>query len=292
VPVTARMLKQRILTALVLVLLMAWALFAWPQPAFAAFLGVFILVGAWEWTALCGLQKLSVRLLYVVLIGISGGALAASPSLLIKADSMWPLMALAVLWWFWAFIEVIAYQDVQHGFLASLPGKLLSGFFVLIPAWITPLALRELPQGLLPDGRWLTLYLLMIVWVADSGAYFAGHRWGKTKLAPHVSPGKTWEGVVGGLAAVLLLALLAGVFGWRFGVNELVVWVVLSLATAFVSVFGDLFESRAKRAAGVKDSGSILPGHGGVLDRIDAFTAAAPVFMLAWLLWRTPAGGL
>jgi len=173
-----------------------------------------------------------------------------------------------------------------------LPGKLLSGFFVLVPAWIAPLALRELPQGLLPDGRWLTLYLLMIVWVADSGAYFAGHRWGKTKLAPHVSPGKTWEGVAGGLAAVLLLALLAGVFGWRFGASELVIWVILSLVTAFVSVFGDLFESRAKRAAGVKDSGSILPGHGGVLDRIDAFTAAAPVFMLAWLLWRTPAGGL
>jgi phosphatidate cytidylyltransferase len=286
------MLKQRILTALVLIPLTVWALFAWPSLAFAAFLGVFILVGAWEWTALCGLQKLPARLVYVAFIGVSGGAFAVSPSLLIKAAWMWPLMALVVLWWLWAFIEVLAYQDVRQGFLASLPGKLLSGFFVLVPAWLAPLVLRDLPQGALPDGRWLTLYLLGIVWVADSGAYFAGHRWGRTKLAPHVSPGKTWEGVVGGQVAVLALALLAGVFGWRFTGNELVEWIALSLATAFVSVFGDLFESRAKRAAGVKDSGTIFPGHGGVLDRIDAFTAAAPLFTLAWLLWRTPAGGL
>jgi phosphatidate cytidylyltransferase len=292
VPVAVHMLKQRILTAMVLMPLTVWALFAWSALAFAVFLGVFILVGAWEWTALCGLQKLPARLVYVAFIGVSGGAFAASPSLLLKAVWMWPLMALVMLWWLWAFIEVLAYQDVRQGFLASLPGKLLSGFFVLVPAWLAPLVLRDLPQGTLPDGRWLTLYLLGIVWVADSGAYFAGHRWGRTKLAPHVSPGKTWEGVVGGLVAVLALALLAGVFGWRFAGNELVVWVTLSLTTAFVSVFGDLFESRAKRAAGVKDSGSIFPGHGGVLDRIDAFTAAAPVFTLAWLLWRTPAGEL
>jgi phosphatidate cytidylyltransferase len=285
------MLKQRILTALVLIPLTVWALFAWSSLAFAAFLGAFILVGAWEWSALCGLQALSVRLLYVVLIGISGGVLATSPTLLIKSSSMWPLMAVVVLWWMWAFIEVIRYQDVRQGFLASLPGKLLSGFFVLVPTWIAPLVLRDLAHGALPDGRWLTLYLLGVVWVADSGAYFAGHRWGKTKLAPHVSPGKTWEGVAGGLAAVLLLALPVGVFGWRFAANELVAWIALSLATAFVSVFGDLFESRVKRAAGVKDSGSIFPGHGGVLDRIDAFTAAAPLFTLVWLLWRTPAGG-
>jgi phosphatidate cytidylyltransferase len=285
------MLKQRILTALVLIALTVWALFAWPQPAFAAFLGVFILVGAWEWTALCGLQKLPVRLAYVALIGVVGGVLAASPVQLATPSLVWPVLAAVVLWWLWAFIELLAYLDARQGFLASLPGKLLSGFFLLLPAWIVPLVLRELPHAGLPDGRWLTLYLLGIVWVADSGAYFAGHRWGKTKLAPHVSPGKTWEGVAGGLAAVFALALTAGVFGWRFAGNELVAWIALSLATAFVSVFGDLFESRAKRAAGVKDSGTLFPGHGGVLDRIDAYTAAAPLFTLTWLLWQAPAGG-
>jgi len=286
------MLKQRILTALVLIVLTVWALFAWPQPAFAAFLGVFILVGAWEWTALCGLQKLTVRLAYVALIGVVGGVLAASPVQLATPSLVWPVLAAVVLWWLWAFIELLAYLDARQGFLASLPGKLMSGFFLLLPAWIVPLVLRELPHASLPDGRWLTLYLLGIVWVADSGAYFAGHRWGKTKLAPHVSPGKTWEGVAGGLAAVFALALTAGVFGWRFAGNELVAWIALSLATAFVSVFGDLFESRAKRAAGVKDSGTLFPGHGGVLDRIDAYTAAAPLFTLTWLLWQAPTGGL
>jgi phosphatidate cytidylyltransferase len=286
------MLKQRILTALVLIAFIVWALFAWPQLAFAAFLGFFILIGAWEWTALCGLQKLPERLLYVALIGVSGGLLASSPALLIKASSMWPLLAVVVFWWLWAFIEMLVYRDARQGFLASLPGKLLSGFFILLPAWLVPLMLRDLPHGSMPDGKWLTLYLLAIVWAADTGAYFAGHRWGKTKLAPHVSPGKTWEGVAGGLAVVLAFAITVGAFGWRFAGNELAIWVALSVTTGFVSVFGDLFESRAKRAAGVKDSGTIFPGHGGVLDRIDAFTAAAPMFALAWLLWRTPSGGL
>jgi len=286
------MLKKRILTALVLIPLTVWALFSWPQPAFAAYLGVFILIGAWEWTSLCGLQNLPARLLYVVLIGVSGGMLAISPSLLIKAAAMWPLLAVVVLWWLWAFIEVLAYQDARQGFLASFPGKLLSGFFILLPAWFVPLLLRDLPSGTLPDGKWLTLYLLVIVWAADTGAYFAGHRWGKTKLAPHVSPGKTWEGVAGGLATVLVLASMTGAFSWQFAGYELAAWIALSLVTAFVSVFGDLFESRVKRAAGVKDSGTIFPGHGGVLDRIDAFTAAAPMFALAWLLWRTSSGGL
>ncbi len=285
------MLKQRVLTAIALVLLTVWVLFTWPQPAFAAFLGVFILIGAWEWTALCGLRRIPARLLYVALIAIGGGAAVASPLLLMMTSWMWPVLTLVVLWWLWAFFELLFYVDVRQGFLASLPGKLLSGFFLLLPAWVVPLVLRDLPHAGLPDGKWLTLYLLMIVWAADTGAYFAGHRWGKTKLAPHVSPGKTWEGVAGGLAAVLVLALVAGVFGWRFAGNQLLIWIALSLTTAFVSVFGDLFESRAKRAAGVKDSGALFPGHGGVLDRIDAYTAAAPLFTLAWLLWRVPTGG-
>ena len=274
------MLKQRIITALILIPVLIWALFAWSQVAFAVFLGVFILVGAWEWTALCGLQRLPVRLLYLVLVAMAGGFLIVTPSLTPL------LMAIAVLWWLWIFIELVAYPDVRQGFLASLPGKLLSGFVLLLPAWIAPLVLRVQPQG-----EWLALFLLLIVWGADTGAYFAGHRWGKTKLAPHISPGKTWEGVAGGLVAVLVLALAAGIYGVSYNGAQLVAWVTLALVTGFVSVLGDLFESRVKRAAGVKDSGVLFPGHGGVLDRIDAFTAAAPLFTLAWLYWfATPAG--
>ena len=274
------MLKLRFITALILIPVLLWALFGWSQPAFAVFLGFFILVGAWEWTALCGMQKLSMRLLYLALVAMAGGFLIVTPSLAL------PLMAIAVLWWVWIFIELVAYPDVRQGFLASLPGKLLSGFVLLLPAWIALLILRA--QS--PQGEWLALFLLLIVWTADTGAYFAGHRWGKTKLAPLVSPGKTWEGVAGGLAAVLVLALLAGIYGARYTGVLLAGWVALALVTAFVSVLGDLFESRVKRAAGVKDSGTLFPGHGGVLDRIDAFTAAAPLFTLAWLCWSAPAG--
>ena len=275
------MLKLRILSALVLVPLVVWALFAWPTPAFAALLGAFILVGAWEWTALAGIRALAARGLYVALIAVAGMVLFLTPA--------WirPLLALAVIFWLWVFIEHIVFRDLKAGYLASFPGKLLGGFLVLLPAWIVPLTLRELA-----DGKWLTLFLMVVVWGADTGAYFAGHRWGRHKLAPLVSPGKSWEGVGGGLVTVLLLALAAGIYHWQLRGSELVFWLLLSVGTAFVSVLGDLFESRMKRVAGVKDSGTLIPGHGGVLDRIDAFTAAAPVFALAWLIWRVPAGAV
>lgn len=275
------MLKLRVLSALVLVPLVVWGLFAWPQPLFAAFLGAFIAVGAWEWTVLSGIRPLPARLLYVTLIVLAGVAVISVPALL------QPLLIAAAAFWLLAFIEHVGGRPLDSGFLASFPGKLLGGFLVLLPAWLVPLMLRELP-----DGKWLTLVLMLYVWGADTGAYFAGHRFGKHKLAPRVSPGKTWEGVAGGLVTVLAVALLAGIYRFGFGPGALALWVALSLFTGLVSVLGDLFESRLKRIAGVKDSGTLIPGHGGVLDRIDAFTAAAPVFALAWLLWRAPAGGL
>jgi phosphatidate cytidylyltransferase len=273
------MLRLRILSALVLVPLVVWALFAWTQPAFALLLGAFILVGAWEWATLSGIKKAITRLLYVSVLGIAGAGLILAPSL------TRPLLALALLFWLWVFVEHVACRELSAGFLATSPGKLLAGFLVLLPAWMVPLTLRQLP-----DGKWLTLYLMVVVWGADTGAYFAGHRWGRHKLAPLISPGKTWEGVGGGLVTVLLVGLIAGIYHWHFRGAELVVWMLLSFCTAFVSVLGDLFESRMKRIAGAKDSGTLIPGHGGVLDRIDAFTAAAPVFALAWLIWRQAPG--
>jgi phosphatidate cytidylyltransferase len=275
------MLKLRILSAMVLIPLLLWATFAWPLAWFAGFLAFFILIGAWEWTALAGLRSPGARFGYVA-------GLAAAGVLMYPGWSSWsrPLLAVTVCFWLWAFIETMVYREVRAGFLASFPGKLLSGFFLLLPTWIATLELRQQPQG-----EWLALFLFVLVWGADTGAYFAGHRYGRHKLAPHVSPGKTWEGVAGGLATVLVLAIAAGVYGWRWHGRELVVWVLLALGTASVSVFGDLFESRAKRAAGVKDSGTFIPGHGGVLDRIDAYTAASPFFVFVWFVWQ-PAAGL
>ena len=274
------MLKLRILSALVLIPLMLWALFAWPLAGFAAFLGFFIVVAAWEWSRLAGMATPDTRMIYVGLVVSAGVGLYLLP--------FWigPLLILAVLFWLWAFIELLVARSVNGGALMSRPGKLLGGFLVLLPAWMVPVALR-----MEPHGEWLTLYSLVLVWVADTGAYFAGHRFGRHKLAPAISPGKTWEGVAGGLVAVLFLALLFGQFGWHWGPVNLAMWVTLSLVVALVSVLGDLFESRLKRAAGVKDSGTFIPGHGGVLDRIDAYTAAAPTFALAWYVWRALAGG-
>ena len=268
------MLKLRLLTAVVLIPLVIWALFGWPQTAFTLFVGVFILIGAWEWTALCGLKQLPARFFYLVLVLIAAAFLMVTPSAVL------PLMGIAVLWWIWIFVELIIYPEVHQGFLASRNGRLLSGFVVLLPAWVALPVLRQLPHG-----TWLALFLLLIVWAADTGAYFAGHRWGKTKLAARVSPGKTWEGVAGGLVLVIILALGAGVFVGHYTGLMLLAWVVLATITGLVSVLGDLFESRMKRVAGVKDSGKIFPGHGGVLDRVDAFTAAAPLFTLVWLGW-------
>jgi phosphatidate cytidylyltransferase len=197
-----------------------------------------------------------------------------------------PLLALAAVFWLWVFIEQLAYRNLTGGFLASFPGKLLSGMFVLVPTWVAVVALRQQPHG-----EWLSLFLYLLVWGADTGAYFTGYRFGRHKLAPTVSPGKTWEGVAGGLFTVFVLALATGLYA-AWSASEIAIWLGLALFTAFVSVLGDLFESRIKRIAGVKDSGRLIPGHGGVLDRIDAMTAAAPLFVLAWLLWRQPGGGL
>jgi len=269
------MLKLRILSSLVLIPIVVWAVIAWPLYALAIFLGAFTLMAGWEWTRLAGIQQLPGRLIYVVFIGLTG--------VLLWYEPIWvrPLLALAVSFWIWVLIELVSYRSAGSGFLASMPGKMIGGFLVLLPAWIVPLTLRSLPHG-----EWLVLYLMFLVWGADSGAYFAGHRFGRHKLAPTISPGKTWEGVAGGLVTVFILALLTGYLGWQFRAEELLIWLVLSLVTGLISVLGDLFESRLKRAAGVKDSGVLIPGHGGVLDRIDAFTAAAPVFALAWLFWQ------
>lgn len=271
------MLKLRILSSLVLIPLVMWVVIGWPLYGMALFLGVFTLLAGWEWTRLAGIAQIPSRIAYVALLALAG--------VLLWFEPVWvrPLLALAISFWIWVLIEMVSYRAVESGFLATMPGKLLGGFLVLLPAWIVPLTLRSMP-----GGEWLVVYLMFLVWGADSGAYFAGHRFGRHKLAPNISPGKTWEGVAGGLITVFLLAVPTGYLVWQFRSDSLVLWIVISLATGLISVLGDLYESRIKRIAGVKDSGTLIPGHGGVLDRIDAFTAAAPVFALAWLLWQAP----
>jgi phosphatidate cytidylyltransferase len=271
------MLKQRIITALLLVSLLLGMLFTLPAAGAALMFGVIIAIGAWEWGGLASLSWQG-RAIYTT-TAILLGAVAIG-ELLTHAELTWVrwFFGAALVFWFWALFAVIGYRGSARGWLAARAGKLVNGLFVLIPAWFAAVYL------LVVDGRRpaLLLYAMLVVWVADTFAYFAGHKWGRHKLAPDVSPGKTLEGVAGGFAGSLILAVLAGHFLWHWQGRALIAWLVLAAVTMLVSVLGDLVESLHKRMAGVKDSGTVLPGHGGVLDRIDALTSALPVFALGW----------
>lgn len=273
------MLKQRLLTALVLIPLVVWLLFVLDPFGLALFFGAIIAAAAWEWAGLSGWSAPVVRAAYTLLIVAAGAALIAFSPVL-------PVLAAGVLWWLWSVYELAHDADVHHGMLGTRAGKAIGGALILIPAWFGAVHLRAEDA----HAPFVLLYLLSLVWVADSAAYFAGHRFGRRKLAPSVSPGKTLEGVFGAVAAVIVLALVAGLSVWHLRAAALMIWVLIAVVTALFSVVGDLVESKAKRSAGVKDSGQLLPGHGGVCDRIDALTAAIPVFALSVLpLLRVPA---
>ena len=272
------MLNRRILTALVLVPPLIAALFTLSTFWIALLFGVFILVGAWEWGALAGLATPMRRGLYAVSL-TTFGALAVH-ALLRDPVSVVPLLGAAVLWWLWVFVELWRHPSPDGGWLATRTGRRVSGFCTLVPAWIASVFLHAAD----PSSPSLLLFLLLLVWTADTAAYFFGWAFGRHKLAPLISPGKTVEGALGGLGAVALLAYVCGTMFWLLEGAQLYWWLAVTVTAASVSIVGDLAESKLKRTAGVKDSGQLLPGHGGVLDRIDAFTAAAPVFAVGWVL--------
>ncbi len=273
------MLKQRVITALILAAIFLAALFGLPAGYFSFFIGVVVLIGAWEWANLSGFAAIWQRSIYVVailslLVGASvylGFEGEASPRL--NDGAIRDLLLIGCGWWALALLLVQGYPSSAllwgHKWL-----RLLMGLVVLIPTWVALVYVRQQI-----NGAWLVLVLILVVAVADSGGYFAGRRFGRHKLAPAVSPGKTWEGFAGGFIANCVLAL---VLSKVLGVG-LVGMLLLIVPTSLVSVLGDLLESMVKRHAGVKDSGSILPGHGGILDRVDGITAGAPVFAMALL---------
>jgi phosphatidate cytidylyltransferase len=185
-----------------------------------------------------------------------------------------------VLWWVLAAYLVWRYQRRGQVDVGGVFRRALAGGLVLVPAWAAAVALHGSPGA----GPWILVYLLAVVWCADTAAFFVGRRWGRRRLASRVSPGKSWEGAAGALVCLVPLALAcAGPLGMH-GADRMA-FVLLTLASAVVSILGDLTESLYKRLAGLKDSGGLLPGHGGVLDRIDSLTAAAPLFFLgfSWL---------
>jgi phosphatidate cytidylyltransferase len=266
------MLKQRILTAMVLLPVALCGFFLLDGGWFALFIGAVVTLGAWEWARLAGLEAQPLRCLFAALVAGMLVVLYMVPTL-----TPW-LLGLAVIWWVVATWLVMTYPRSAQ-YWSSIACKILIGLLVLLPAWEGLLLLKEWPSGL---GNWLIVAVMVLVWVADIGAYFSGRAFGKRKLAPAVSPGKSWAGLYGGLGIALLITLLTGLArGWSAG--QLIAALAAAAVVVLVSVVGDLTESMFKRQAGIKDSSQLLPGHGGVLDRIDSLTAAIPVF--AVLLW-------
>lgn len=268
------MLLQRILTALVLVPLVVSGVLYLPDPYLALVLALVVLIGGWEWTRLAGLGSTPGRLLFLVLLG---GLLALGWLLLqeVPRSILW-VSASAGIWWLLVTLMLLRYRPGSRPAPTAL--KLLYGLLVLFPAWFSLLAIHRLPA----DGPWLMLFVMVLIWVADTLAYFSGRRFGHTRLALHISPGKTREGVYGALLGAALCGLLLYLLRPATGAPGMLI--LLSLTLALVSVIGDLFESLMKRQAGLKDSGQLLPGHGGMLDRIDSLLAAAPVYLLGLLL--------
>ena len=253
------MLRQRVLTAIVAVVLLLSVLFYAPQPLVRVIIALLFMAAAWEWSQFLGSPSRAIRILYVALVVLAGGILA-----LVFDDAamrQW-VFGVAVVWWLLALIWVF-------NFPTPIPSPLswLCGWLIIVPAYIAL-------DNLYLYSPWLLLALLVVIWLADIGAYFSGRALGRVKLAPRVSPGKTREGVVGGLVASLSAAAAMAVYEEA----NLLVVLPLCFAVVLMSVVGDLTVSMFKRHAGIKDSGTFFPGHGGILDRIDGVSAAAPVF--------------
>lgn len=255
------MLRQRVITALVLAPLVLLAILWVPQEVTASVLAVLVLAAAWEWSAFPGFSRRSTRLLYVALLAMLVGTAWVMGVLRPELNSV---LYASVAWWLIALCWLAAAPGAVNQATAAIAGVL-----VLLPAW---LALTRLHA----NDPHLLLFLLLLVVAADIGAYFVGRRYGRNKLAPRVSPGKTWEGVFGGLIAGAVMAVV-GVFWFRMSA---LVFILLCAFVVAASIVGDLTESLFKRHAGLKDSGSLLPGHGGLLDRVDSVTAAAPIFLV------------
>jgi phosphatidate cytidylyltransferase len=256
------LIRTRVITGALLGVALVVTVLLLSTPLMAAILGVLWAVGAWEWA---GLARLSAA----ARLGYAAACAAAMVAALLwgGADAAFAMLVFALAWWVLAFIAVLTFP---REFAMSTVGVV--GFVVLLPSWFLLVRLH----GSGPTGPELAMTVLAIVWAADVGAYTFGRWIGRVKLAPAVSPGKTWEGVSGGVLAAAAAALAAALWlGLPRGVM-----VAIGVATALVSVVGDLSVSVFKRNVGLKDTGTLLPGHGGVMDRIDSLTAAIPVFVL------------
>lgn len=280
------MLKYRLITALILIPLVIAALFLLPPVGFALVTLVVCMLAAWEWGQLAGFASRSQRIWLAILCGfllalmlLCVPAYHHSVHLLLVSGPLWASLG----WWIAALLLVLSYPGSASLWRHSRLLRLGFGVLTIVPFFWGMMALRQLGyEENHFTGAWWLLYVMLLVWGADSGAYMFGKLFGKHKLAPKVSPGKTWEGLIGGLVTS---ALISWLFGRYAPLNVIpATLLVCSVIAALASVLGDLTESMFKREAGIKDSSHLIPGHGGILDRIDSLTAAVPVFACLMLL--------
>lgn len=271
------MLKTRVITALLLMAVLLPSLFWLPQAAWALMVAAFMGVAGWEWGGLLGwaetrrrLLGLLVAVICALLSWIDPAAVGAQLPFLPASPWVFALYGLSTAFWclvmpFW----------LRHKWPLNGVSGLLVGAILLLPTWLAMVQLRAVSPLVL-------LAVFAIVWMADIAAYFSGRRFGRHKLAPTISPGKTREGAYGALLGVMFYGLLIRQTAFP-ELLPLAAWLSLLLALTAISIVGDLFESLLKRQAGIKDSSNVLPGHGGVLDRIDSLTSTLPVVAFVWL---------
>jgi phosphatidate cytidylyltransferase len=269
------MLRVRIITALILLALFLSALFLLPDPVWGILILVIVMQGISEWSRLANLSAKAANVYWWLTLAVMGSIVYLDVGLTLALHPIPHLLVYwmsALLWLVVVPLWLLLGWQVRHPMLMALVGWAL-----LIPTGLAMLDLRD-------NSPWLLLGIMMLVWVADCAAYFSGRAYGKHKLAPNISPGKTWEGVAGALAAVSLCVLVGFLFSGYAHLYKFLPTIILAgWCWVALAVLGDLFESAIKRQAGVKDSGALLPGHGGLLDRIDALTSTLPLAALAML---------
>jgi phosphatidate cytidylyltransferase len=261
------MLRTRIITGCILGALLLLGIFLLPPSGAVLAFGAVFSIGAWEWAGFGALRSAAARSVYTLIVA---AVLLASWWWTAAPNHLFILLTVACVWWLVAFFWLaLAPARHQRGI------TLVCGLAVLVPAFVALARMQVSSQGF-ARGPVIVLWLVLLVCAADIGAYFAGRGFGKRKLAPRVSPGKTWEGALGGLLMVVVIALCGAAY---FNLPPLGA-IAFGCGVGIYSVIGDLTESMFKRAAALKDSGALLPGHGGLLDRIDSVTAAAPLYAL------------
>ncbi|BFM51036.1 phosphatidate cytidylyltransferase [Marinomonas sp. THO17] len=263
------MLLPRIFSAVVMAFLFLFAVFFLGAQAFSLSMAAVVVLAAWEWASLSGVKNQSLRVLFALLV-------AAFCYMTARADWLTMSVMLSPLLWCLALYWVIRYPTPL--LWQQTPVRLLFGALVMVSTWAALVVLKQSADFV----TWVLL-LMGLIWGADSGAYFAGRRFGKRKLAQYVSPGKSWEGVFGG---IVLTQIGVAVFSfWQlYTTQDWLLLALVALVTTAVSVLGDLTESLFKRYEGMKDSSHLIPGHGGVMDRVDSLVAAAPIFVVFLML--------